>query len=275
MLKGHTTIELRDVVTGEVKKYEDDNMMTNYIAKVVDFACKHALGDSPLNPYTSHWYNFLGGLCLFSQTLTEDADAFYLPAGVKPIGYGIQGDTNSYTGVNAWGIYNTQESDTSQTGTKKMVWDFSTSHANGTIASIALTHLNNGLWGFGINQNQDTQRNMLSKMAVGTFLTKSSKGRQGRNDACTGQVGSNLSLNDGSYMDFCIDSENDEKYMMKVCQDGLSIIKHKMYPEHFNVFRQMQTNQSYEEDTYSETFDSGYYYHFYNTDEQVLYFWVL
>lgn len=275
MLKGHTTIELKDVVTGEVKKYEDDNMMTNYIGKLIDFSCKHALGDSTLNPYTSHWYNFLGGLCLFSQALPEDPDAFYLPAGVKPIGYGIQADTNSYTDINAWGIYNTQESDTSAAGVKRMVWDFSTSHANGTIASVALTHLNNGLLGFGISQDKDTARTMCSKMSVGTCLTQSSKGKQGRNAGNYGTVGTNLSQSNGTYVDFCIDSENDEKYMMKVCQDGLSIIKHKMYPENFSIFRQMPTLQSYEEETYEETFGSGYYYHFYNSDEQVLYFWVL
>lgn len=275
MLKGHTTIELKDVVTGEVKKYEDDNMMTNYIGKLIDFSCKHALGDSTLNPYTSHWYNFLGGLCLFSQELTEDADEFYLSAGVKPIGYGIQGDTNSYTDVNSWGIYNTQESDTSAAGVKRMVWDFSTSHANGTIASVALTHANNGLFGFGISQDVDKGRTLYSKIAVGTCLTQSSKGKQGRNAGNYGTVGTNLSQSNGTYVDFCIDSENDEKYMMRVCQDGLSIIKHKMYPENFSVFRQMPTLQSYEEETYSETFSSGYHYHFYNPDEQVLYFWVL
>ena len=206
MLKGHTTIELKDVVTGEVKKYEDDNMMTNYIGKLIDFSCKHALGASSLNPYTSHWQNFLGGLVLFSQALTEDPDEFYLPAGVKPIGYGIQGDTNSYTGYNAWGIYNTQESDTSAAGTKKMVWDFSTSHANGTIASVSLTHYNNGLFGFGVSYDVNTERTHLSKMTLGTCLTQSSKGKQGRNAGNYGTVGTNLSQSNGTYVDFCIDS---------------------------------------------------------------------
>ena len=275
MLKGHTTIELRDVVTGEVKKYEDDNMMTNYIGKMIDFACKHSLGNNPLNPYTAHWSNLLSSLVMFSQPLTEDADAFWLPAGTKPIAYGVQGDTNSYVGINSWGVYNSVESDTSATATKKMVWDFSTNHANGTIAAVALTHRNSGYWGLGINQNNDIGYNpKIGKISLGTCLTQSSKGKQARNQGSYGTVGTNLSQNSGTYVDFCIDSENDVKYMLRVCQDGISIIKHHLYPEYFNIFRQMQTPQPYEEETYAETFGSGYFYRFYNPDEQVLYFWI-
>ena len=273
--KGHTTIELKNVETGEIKKYEDDNMLTNAISKMLNFAATHSLGTNSLDVYSSHWYNLLGGLVLFDTALTEDADNLYPPAGTKPVGYGMAGDTNSYTSVPEWGIYNTQESDTSSTDTKKMVWDFSTSHANGTIASIALTHRNNGLFGFGINSYANTGRTCFGKIALGTAIIQSSKGRQGRNTQCYGVVGSNLSLNDGSYMDFCIDSDNDEKYMFKVCQDGLSIIKHKMYPEQISVFRSALNFQSYEEETYSETFSSGYFYHFYNPDEKCLYFWIL
>lgn len=271
--KGHTTIELKDVETGEVKKYEDDNMMTNAISELLNFAATHALGTSSLDIYTSHWYNLLGGLVLFDTALTEDADNLYPPAGTKPVGYGMAGDTNSYTSVVEWGIYNTQESNTSATDTKIMVWDFSTSHANGTIASVALTHRNNGLFGFGMSSYQSTGRSCYGRIALGTTITQSSKGKQSRNSSCYGVVGSNLSLNDGSYVDFCIDSDNDLKYMFKVCADGISVISHKMYPEQMDVFKGANNLQSYTEDTHSETFTGSYFYHFYNPDEKVLYFW--
>ena len=250
-------------------------MITNAISKLLNFATTHALGTSSLDIYTSHWYNLLGGLVLFDTALTEDADAIYPPAGTKPVGYGMSGDTNSYTGVSEWGIYNTQESDTSATDQKVMVWDFSTSHANGTIASVALTHRNTGLFGFGITTNQNTGRTCFGRIALGTTITQSSKGKQGRNQQCYGVVGSNLSLNDGSYVDFCIDSANDLKYMFKVCADGLSVISHKMYPEQIDVFKGAHNLQSYTETTYSATFTGSYFYHFYNPDEKMLYFWTL
>ena len=271
--KGHTTIELKNVETGEVKKYEDDNMITNAISKLLNFAATHALGTSSLNIYSSHWYNLLGGLVLFDTALTENADAIYPPAGTKPKGYGMVGDTNSYTSVPEWGIYNTQESNTSATDTKTMVWDFSTSHGNGTIASVALTHRNAGLFGFGIENYVNTQRTVYGRMALGTMIVSSSKGVQGRNDTSAGVVGSNLSLNDGSYVDFCIDSANDQKYQFKVCADGISIITHKLYPEQMDVYQGATAFQSYEEDTYAGTFSGTYFYHFYNPDEKVLYFW--
>lgn len=274
-IKGHTTIELRDVVTGEVKRYDDDNMLTSAVEQMVNFAAKHSLGTNSLDIYSTHWANLLGGLVIFDTALTESVDTVYPPAGVKPVGYGIQGDTNSYTNESSWGIYNTQESDTSQTDTKKMVWDFATSHANGTIACVCLTHKNNGLFGFGVNSYFNTSRANLENIIVGTIITQSRKGKQGLNTANYGIVGSQLSLNDGSYVDFCIDSENDVKYMLKVCQDGISIIKHNLYPENFDFFRSSAYYQSFEEETYAETFSGSHFYHFYNPDEKMLYFWTL
>lgn len=272
-LKGHTTIELRNVETGEVKKYEDDNMFTNAIAKMVNFAIKHSLGANPLDVLTTHWYNLLGGLVLFDTALTESADNIYAPAGVTPVGYGQVGNTNSYQSMNEWGTYNSQESDTSATDQKVFVWDFSTSHANGTIASVCLTHRNAGMAGFGMKNMVIVDTNTRGDISVGTGIIASSKGRQGRSNSDYGLVGSNLSLNDGSYMDFCIDSVNDLRYQFKVCLDGLSVIKVSLSPEKFDIFRGSTYYQSYDEDTYSETFTGSYFYHCYNPDEKVLYFW--
>lgn len=273
-LKGHTTIELRDVVTGEVKKYEDDNMFTDAISKMVNFAAKHSLGSNPLDVYSAHWNNLLGGLVLFDSTHTEDADNIYPHGGVKPVGCGQVGNTSNYASFLAWGVYNSSESDTSATDMKVMVWDFATDHANGTIASVSLTHKNAGLFGMGTASENRTQTKNYGKIALGNILTQGEKGKASVTDTNYGTTGSSILLTDGSYVDFCIDSENDEKYMFKVCNDGLSIIKHKMYPEKFDVFRSSTYYQECIEETYAETFSGTYFFGFYNTDEKVLYFWL-
>ena len=74
-----------------------------------------------------------------------------------------------------------------------------------------------------------------------------------------GTIGSSLLTADGTYLDFCIDAENDYKYQVKVCLDGISIIKHKMSPEVFDVFRSSTTYQSFVEETYAETFTGTYF----------------
>lgn len=272
-MKGHLTIELRDVNTGEIEVYEDDNMATSAIEQMVNFAAKHALGTSSLDIYASHWSNLLGGLILFDSAIPEDADQIYPPAGVKPVGYGQYNDTNAYTNYPEWGIYNTQESDVSQPNTKKFVWDFATNHVNNRIACVCLTHRNAGLFGAGVETWRNTGRANLGQIALGTVITQSSKGKQAQNSNNYGVVGQNLSLSDGSYVDFCVDSVNDVKYMFKVCLDGISIIKHNLYPEKFDVFRSSAYYQEFVEETYAETFAGSYFYHFYNPDEQMLYFW--
>lgn len=272
-MKGHLTIELRDVNTGEVEIHEDDNMITSAIDQMVNFAAKHALGTSSLDIYASHWSNLLGGLILFDAAIPEDANQIYPPAGVKPVGYGQYNDTNSYTDYPEWGIYNTQESDVSQANMKKFVWDFATSHSNKKIACVCLTHRNAGLFGAGVETWRNTVRNNHGQIALGTAIAQSSKGKQSRNQTDYGLVGQNLTLTDGSYVDFCVDSVNDVKYMFKVCLDGISIIKHNLYPEKFDVFKSSVNYQAFVEETYAETFTGSHFYHFYNPDEKMLYFW--
>lgn len=272
--KGHTTIELKDVVTGEVKKYEDDNMFTTAIGQMIAFAARHNYYNT-WNPYTSHTYNLLGGLILFREAV--NTSSLYPEAGNLPVGYGAIGDTNSYTGVSEWGIYNTQESDTSAATTKKMVWDFSTSHANGKISAVCLSHRNAGILGAGTPTWQNTGRALHMHIITGLAFHNSSKGRQGRNTNGYISKGSNLSLNDAGIGDFCLDSVNDIIYQFRVCSDGLGIIKHSTHPEVFDPFRDSRNWQSFTEETYAADFSNygAYVYHFYNPDEKMLYFWML
>lgn len=272
-IKGHTTIELRNVVTGEVKKYEDDNTFTSAIGQMISFASRHGYQNT-WGPYSTHTYNLLGGLILFSNPVNPNS--LFPEAGNTPIGYGSVGDTNSYTGMTEWGIYNPQESDLSSNTTKKMVWDFSTSHANGQISAVCLTHKNAGIMGAGISSAINTGRSINRYITTGTIVTQSKKGRQGKNENGYVTKGASLSLNNAGIGDFCLDSVNDLKYQFRVCDDGMGIIKFSTHPEKFDMFRSSVEWQGFTEETYSADFsDYGtYVYHFYNPDEKMLYFWM-
>lgn len=272
-IKGHTDIVLTDEVSGEKKIYSDDNMVTNAPQKLIDFISGHSLGKNSLNIYSTHWYNLFGGLVLFDSALPEDADEIWPPAGAKPVGYAQIDNTESYQALPEWGVYNPQESDTSADDTKVLVFDFATSHANKRIASVALTHRNAGMIGMGVPAWFNSNRTIRAQIAVGTSIVKSKKGKNVNSTTTYGRVGSNLALDDGSYVDFCIDAENDKKYMFRVCQDGLSIIKHGMNFEKFDIFYPSTEFQEFIEETYSETFTGSHFYHCYNMDEKMLYFW--
>ncbi len=133
MLKGHTTIELKNVETGEIERYEDDNLITHAIDYIIDMemACNHAPNDYCL-PVRS---KLLGGLMMFDGTLEESADNIHFPTDVHLVGFA--GQTTNVTHPMA-GTYNTTESGYTEDGFKS-VWDFGTGQANGSIASLART----------------------------------------------------------------------------------------------------------------------------------------
>lgn len=139
MFKGHLKIELKDEKTGKVEKHEQDNMVTNALAYVLGLAAQ----DSTSAANASHIYNVLpaatkalGGIFLFDGTLEESVENIHFPMNVHLIGHaGQAADTASRLG----GSINTVESGKTDTGYVN-VWDFSTSQANGTIASLALTY---------------------------------------------------------------------------------------------------------------------------------------
>ena len=146
-LKGHATIELTDVNTGEKVVHEDDNMITNAISKLLGFTGMFnvSAGTYALNYDLKDMYSPLkrltGGLLLFDSQLDEDPDLLYPPAGISLVGCasGI-----SYSGANAMaGSYNKQESGKIDGGYKH-VWDFGTSQANGQIACACLTTMAGG-----------------------------------------------------------------------------------------------------------------------------------
>lgn len=149
-IKGKTTFELTDVNTGEVEVVEDSNMITNALQEFLTtygyFGCDILYTDDIRN--NSLWVNLLSGLFLFDTALDEDVNNTFMPAGVKMIGNGSKDVSNSGN-VTELGSYNTVESGTQSDGSIKLVYDFNTAQANGTIACACLTSKIGGYIGMG------------------------------------------------------------------------------------------------------------------------------
>ena len=154
-IKGKTTFELTDVNTGEVEVVEDSNMITNALQEFLTtygyFGCDILYTDDIRN--NSLWINLLSGLFLFDTALDEDVNNTFMPAGVKMIGNGSKDVSNSGT-VTELGSYNTVESGTQSDGSIKLVYDFNTAQANGTIACACLTSKIGGYIGMGNDSNR-------------------------------------------------------------------------------------------------------------------------
>lgn len=141
-MKGHLKIELKDVNTGEVEKHEEDNMVTDAIANLLGIAAIGAAMDTSNSYYRLPYYLIpfsqkgLGGIFLFDGTLDERKDNYHFPMDVKLTGCaGRVANTSS----KLIGSYNSTESHSNDNGYTS-VWDFGTSQANGTIASLSLTN---------------------------------------------------------------------------------------------------------------------------------------
>ena len=168
-IKGKTTFELMDVNTGEVEVIEDSNMITNglqdFLATYGYFGCdvlsNDKMGDSSL------WVNALGGLFLFDSRLEENVENTFMPAGVKMIGNGSKDMSNSGD-VTELGSYNAIESGLQSDGSIKLVYDFSTQQANGTIACACLTSKIGGYIGMG---NSDKKRIFNKDYSFTNFIS--------------------------------------------------------------------------------------------------------
>lgn len=275
--KGHTIIELKDPETGEVvKRIESDNLFTNAVNKMVDFAMRHAYGTCGLqNMYGQHLW-FFQGLIGWNGTIEEDPDNFWPPAGVFPTVYGATGVTNASAAWLQMGTYDNTESDTSQTLVKKFVWNFTKAQGNGRISCITLVpryaafacHGGPEEWAESINYGQPYYYPVI-------FLNRIMTNAGGLSRITPGSGGSYAMYAqvNTQYVDFCIDSENDELWKIRVGSDTVSIVHHNFDPDNFDVFRGCDKLQEYTEETYSISFSGSYYDWFYNTDEKLLYFW--
>lgn len=134
-LKGSAKIELINA-DGTKEVVEHRNMITNAVNDLM-FAARGE--QSNIMRIASRGDSFIeqlfGGILLFKHTLNDDPDDYYIPS-VDTVGYANLG---AYGGLDIErGGFNASESGLQEDGTYKLVWDFATSQANGTIKSIAL-----------------------------------------------------------------------------------------------------------------------------------------
>lgn len=134
-LHGHVRVETRSRWTGRVvDSQEKDNLITNACQLMLQTQAWYQGSGMSAN-WTPIYEKLLGGIMLFDNTLTEQASNIAFPSGVKIVGFAGQ-EANADNPMA--GSFNANESVKTSNGFTT-VWDFLTSQANGTIASLART----------------------------------------------------------------------------------------------------------------------------------------
>ena len=144
-MKGKTIIELKDVKTGAVQRVEHGNTFQSEVISDL-FKTYGALNINFLNSYRNRnnlWQILTGGLLLFDDTI--EAGTWYPPQNVNMVGNASYNVLNSGD-PNEMGSWNDSESYTTKDEIV-MTYDFTTSQANGSIASVALTSAMGGYIG--------------------------------------------------------------------------------------------------------------------------------
>lgn len=136
VLHGHVRVETRDRWTGRVvDSQEKDNIVTNAVQKMLmTLTWASQTSSSPASIWMPLFTKILGGIFLFDGTLVESVENITFPASPKVVAYA---STLTADSSNAnQGSPNAIESTLTSNGYTN-VWDFGTSQANGTIASLA------------------------------------------------------------------------------------------------------------------------------------------
>lgn len=148
--EGKTIIELKDGRTGKLlQRTEDKNMLTN--ALTLFYKQGGITNPSAFNQQTisqTALERLLGGVLLLDTSITEDANIVRVPKNVGMTANGAKGVLNSGNPTEL-GSWNETESGWQNDGSYKMVWDYTTSQGNGTVACVCLTSLYHGLQGEG------------------------------------------------------------------------------------------------------------------------------
>lgn len=138
-MKGYTKIELTNVHTGEKEVVEKHNIITNNLNELYK---TYLMATQQVNYFyvTDPLYNKgMGGIILFSNQLTENANKYGMIFNSADDIVGCAGDFVNSSKDKMLGSKNTTESKVLDNG-YKYVWDFGTSQANGTIAAVGLTN---------------------------------------------------------------------------------------------------------------------------------------
>lgn len=160
-MKGHATIELTNVKTGEVRVIEEDNIVTNFLQDVNQtflpeltdgfrFARDLTLSgyDSEVPNHDRTPFTEFGGLLMFREQLEDSPEKYYPRGGITMTAHASD---KAYAGFDLTrgsfnenlSSYNTEE------GKVTLVWDFNMEQGNGTIGTVCLCNHVDGQIGYG------------------------------------------------------------------------------------------------------------------------------
>lgn len=245
MLKGTMKIELTDVNSGETKTVLEQNMVTNALTEIFK---PLGLAKSPgklLSSFAPYYQNLLGGLLLFDGAIEENADNFFPPSNRKLIGCASYGVQNNTTGTLRGGYNQTESELNLKDRYMKYVYDFTTSQANGTIASVCLTHKNGGYTSYGSEDAVYTSSFPLLQQVCDATLQYVYTNYTG---ATTADKYQGVGVNTNEYI-FAIDRENDAVLYFRIASTSkISIIKRRAYLKSVSVLENPYSQKAFIEE---------------------------
>ncbi len=245
MLKGTTRIELTDVHTGRIEICENQNMITNALR---DIFKPLGLSNRPnryFNEFVPYYSKLLGGILCFDTALEENPDNYYPPANATLIGcasYGVQNNTkNTFRG----GFNQTESEVNLKDRYVKYVYDFATSQANGTIASVCLTHICGGFTSYGSKNVSYTRDYPLMQSIAEDTLQYVHPNHTGAN---TSSKHSGMTIG-VSEMIFLIDRKEDCAYYFKVVdKTHIKITKRRTYLNSVSILENVYAKKALTEE---------------------------
>lgn len=149
VLKGHVKLTLRNVHNGKTEVVEGENIVTDAVKDIFENNPLGGIDYSKMMPLWNKWYG--GVLCYEQAHANLDADKYYMSsdsaqkliAHAGQAGIDVQHDDNLRAG-------NPTTSSFIQTeNSMKQVWEWGTTHGNGTIRALSLCHTDIGDAGTG------------------------------------------------------------------------------------------------------------------------------
>lgn len=141
--KGHATIELTNVKTGEVERYEEDNLVTDAINELLG---KNFFGLGLLNSdcFDNDYkygqipaHNLMSGVLLFENQIEEDPKNIFWTKNNQPAAWA--GNKQNASTCTKRGSINLEETGPTDTG-YQFVWEWTTAQGNGSYSCVALTN---------------------------------------------------------------------------------------------------------------------------------------
>lgn len=272
MLKGTTRIELTDVNTGEVETYQNSNMVTNALRDILKPLGLSKRPNRFLNEFVPYYEKLLGGILCFDREIPENADEYYPPADANLVGCASHGMQNNTKNTFRGGFNQTESEVNLKDRYVKYVYDFATSQANGTIASICLTHKNGGLTSYGSKNTSPIRDNLLMQSIAEDNLQYVYPDRTG---ASTSSRYSGMTIGKTELI-FLIDRAKDCVYYFKVAdKNHIHITKRRAFLKTVSILDNIYTTKPLIEEIelaeLSSELQIGYWSYNYDPSNDCLY----